>query len=264
MFSLPSFSLQVHQNNLYFLIVFLKDNLTNKSLLLCRHVFSVEKHFKVQVFSLSAWFPSHLDNWNSLYSGLRQNTASAIQLVQNSVSCLLVLELIWLITFKALHGSAPSYTADLLPPYEPELSLRSSGRAFPGCSSVLTQYWRWPGFCSQAPSALQLTAGGSETSESVTVYKSLLKHIFLKKPFINSSTMLDCQHDLLWVPSGASPCNAFAWRFVCVIVCWFFYCWVFSSFSSSFVSYLLLLFLMLGGLFHLILCIILIAWIYLS
>lgn len=66
---------------------------------------------------------------------------------------------ILLITFKALHGLA-SYIAELLLPYEPEHSLRLSGRGLVPKFQLKTKDDR--GFCSRKPSALELSAWRSK------------------------------------------------------------------------------------------------------
>ena len=101
---------------------------------------------------IHAFIYSHLDDCNSLHSGLSQKATSRLQQLQNAAARLLtktrrrdhitpiLASLYWLpvffrvdfkillITFKALNGHAPSYISELLVPYEPERSLRSSGR----------------------------------------------------------------------------------------------------------------------------------------
>ena len=102
---------------------------------------------------IHAFIFSRLDDCNSLLSGINRKSLSCLQLVQNSAARLLtgfnrhqhitpiLASIHWLpvcfridfkillITFKARSGLAPSYIADILIPYEPARSLRSSGGA---------------------------------------------------------------------------------------------------------------------------------------
>uniref|UniRef100_A0A667WJC6 Reverse transcriptase domain-containing protein n=1 Tax=Myripristis murdjan TaxID=586833 RepID=A0A667WJC6_9TELE len=102
---------------------------------------------------IHALISSRLDYCNALYSGISQHNIHRLQLIQNAAARLLthtrrsdhitpVLAVLhWLpvsfridfkvllLVFKALNGLAPPYIQDLLTPYEPGRSLRSSGRA---------------------------------------------------------------------------------------------------------------------------------------
>ena len=92
---------------------------------------------------------SRLDNLNSLLHGAPARTVLAVQRVQNSAARLVagarrydsstsvLRSLHWLpiayrcqfkiliLTYKALHGQAPAYVADMLTPYRPQRCLRS-------------------------------------------------------------------------------------------------------------------------------------------
>ena len=99
---------------------------------------------------IHAFVTSKLDYCNSLLSGLSQNQIQRLQYVQNSAARLLtgtrkynsitpiLRELHWLpvaerihfkillLTFKSLNGMAPFYLNELLSPYIPSRTLRSS------------------------------------------------------------------------------------------------------------------------------------------
>ena len=97
-----------------------------------------------------AYVTSRLDNWNALLCGLPQTLLSKVQRVQNAAARLVCLtgrrkhitpvlkELHWLpvrqrisfkvpvLTYQALHGTAPQYMTDLLSRYPPTRTLRCS------------------------------------------------------------------------------------------------------------------------------------------
>ena len=94
---------------------------------------------------------SRLDYWNPLFSGLPNSNMRSLELVQNAAATLLtrtrkfdhitsiLASLHWLpitsrsdfkvlrLTNKALHGLSQAYLKDLIIPYSPSRSLRSSG-----------------------------------------------------------------------------------------------------------------------------------------
>ena len=99
---------------------------------------------------VQAYVTSRLDNWNALLCGLPQTMLSKVQRVQNAAARLVCLtgrrehitpvlkELHWLpvrqqisfkvlvLTYQALHGTAPRHMTDLLSRYQPTRSLGSS------------------------------------------------------------------------------------------------------------------------------------------
>uniref|UniRef100_A0A8C6W0R4 Reverse transcriptase domain-containing protein n=1 Tax=Nothobranchius furzeri TaxID=105023 RepID=A0A8C6W0R4_NOTFU len=96
---------------------------------------------------------SHLDFSNSLFTCLSRTSLNRVQVAQNACArlltnsfkhtyiTLLLLQLHWLpvnfrvhfnilfLVYRALHGQAPSYIGDLLTPYTPSRSLRSSDQS---------------------------------------------------------------------------------------------------------------------------------------
>ncbi|KAF7667099.1 hypothetical protein LDENG_00076430, partial [Lucifuga dentata] len=97
---------------------------------------------------IHAFITSRLNYCNALYSGISKGNIHRLHLIQNSAARLLthsrrsdhiqflqaftgyqlVLELILLFVFKAIHGQVPIYICDLLTFYEPDCCLRSSDR----------------------------------------------------------------------------------------------------------------------------------------
>lgn len=99
---------------------------------------------------IHAFISTRLDYCNALYAGVNQFSLSRLQLVQNAAARFLtgkkkrehitpiLVHLHWLpvkfrieykvltFVFKALHGLAPVYISDLISPYSPRRSLRSS------------------------------------------------------------------------------------------------------------------------------------------
>lgn len=93
---------------------------------------------------------------------------------------------ILLLTFKALHGLAPSYLTDLLKPYVPDRNLRSSDSALLVVpkSRLITKGDR--AFSIKAPRLWNSLPKDLRLASSVTTFKSLLKTHFYKKAFLNS------------------------------------------------------------------------------
>uniref|UniRef100_A0A8C6KM71 Reverse transcriptase domain-containing protein n=1 Tax=Nothobranchius furzeri TaxID=105023 RepID=A0A8C6KM71_NOTFU len=102
---------------------------------------------------IHTFISSRLDYCNSLFSCLSRTSLNRLQVVQNACARLLtksskhthitplLLQLHWLpvnfrvhlkilvLVYRALHGQAPSYIGDLLSPYTPSMSLRSSDQS---------------------------------------------------------------------------------------------------------------------------------------
>ena len=88
---------------------------------------------------------------------------------------------ILLITFKALHGLAPNYIIDLLEPYNPVRTLRSSEGALlvPPITRRVSRGDR--AFAARAPQLWNSLPAALRLAESVDVFKTRLKtHLYIK------------------------------------------------------------------------------------
>ncbi len=138
---------------------------------------------------MHAFVSSRLDYCNTLYVEISQSMLSRLQIVQNTTARLLtgcwkrdhitpiLSSLHWLpacyiidfkivlFVFKSLNGLAPSYLSDLLQPYSPSRSLRSSDHKLlivPRVRHTVTV--GGPCFCSDP-----------RTASTLVTFKSLLK-----------------------------------------------------------------------------------------
>ena len=154
---------------------------------------------------IHAFITSRLDFCNGLYTCLTHKTISRLQLVQNAAARLLtktkkhdhitpiLATLHWLpvvfrvdfkillLAFKAQNGLAPKYISDLLHPYTPPRSLRSSGEAVLVVpkSRLATKGDR--AFAIYAPRLWNALPIEIRKTNNLTAFKSLLKtHLFTK------------------------------------------------------------------------------------
>ena len=156
---------------------------------------------------IHSFISSRLDYCNSLFTCLSQKTLKRLQTVQNSAARLLtrstkydhitpvLASLHWLpvcfridfkillITFKALHDLAPAYISELLVPYVPSRSLRSSSSRllFLPVSRLITKGDR--AFSIRAPKLWNDLPEEIRLTESLTIFKSLLKTHFYRRAF---------------------------------------------------------------------------------
>ena len=157
---------------------------------------------------IHAFITSRIDYCNSLYSGITQKTLFRLQLVQNAAARLLtntkkrdhitpiLAALHWLpvafridfkillIAFKAQRGLAPPYISELLSPYIPPRDLRSSGK---GLLEVRTASYVTKGqraFAVNAPNLWNALPERIRLTDSLTLFKSLLKTYMFQKAFL--------------------------------------------------------------------------------
>ena len=179
---------------------------------ICRAAFlSLHKIGKIRSFLdrqtterlVHAFISSRLDNCNSLLFGLPDNQLAKLQRIQNSAARLvtrcspdshitpILHDLHWLpvklridykvilLTYKCIHGIAPSYLSDLVQNYTPARRLRSSSKSLLVTNSVSTRSYGQRSF--QYASAL-LWNGLPEHvkgTQSVSTFKTRLKtHMF--------------------------------------------------------------------------------------
>ena len=156
---------------------------------------------------IHAFISSRIDYCNALYSGISKRNILRLQLIQNTAARLLthtrrsdhitpvLAALHWLpvsfridfkillLVFKALNGQAPAYILEMLTPYEPDRSLRSSDRALLMVpkSRLVTKGDR--AFAVRAPKLWNALPEGLRLANSVSSFKSLLKTHFYRMAF---------------------------------------------------------------------------------
>uniref|UniRef100_A0A8C5AGF3 Reverse transcriptase domain-containing protein n=1 Tax=Gadus morhua TaxID=8049 RepID=A0A8C5AGF3_GADMO len=152
---------------------------------------------------IHAFVSSRLDYCNALFSGLPNSTTKSLQLVHNAAARLLtrtrkfdhitpiLASLHWLpitfrsdfkvllLTYKALHGLSPLYLKDLIIPYSPSRSLRSSGAGLLSLPKVKKKSAGQRALAYRAPFLWNRLPSAIREADSVELFKGKLKtHLY--------------------------------------------------------------------------------------
>lgn len=150
-----------------------------------------------------AFVTSRLDYCNVLLAGCSASSLRTLQLIQNTAARVLtntrqrdhispvLASLHWLpvlyriqfkillLTFKALHGVAPSYIVDLIEPCQPTRTLRSVGAGLLVVPRISKSRFGAKAFCYQAPLLWNRLPVPVREADTVLSFKSKLKtHLF--------------------------------------------------------------------------------------
>jgi len=154
-----------------------------------------------------AYVTSRLDQNNSLLIGLPKKSLNRLQLVQNAAARLIVglkkrqhvtptlIKLHWLpveqrilfkillLTYKSLHGKGPEYLREMLIPYTPSRTLRSSSMDMLGVPSAHYVATEKRAFGIRAPYEWNKLPYAIRTKNSVDSFKVALKTYLFKCAF---------------------------------------------------------------------------------
>ena len=154
-----------------------------------------------------AFISSKLDSYNSILYGLPVTELNKLQRVQNAAARLIsrtpkshyktpiLQQLHWLpvkdrirfklllLTFKALHGLAPIYISELIKPYNPSRSLRSSTLNYLSVPKSNTATYGDRCFSVAAPKLWNSQPGDSRYIENLCTLKTSIKTWLFKSAF---------------------------------------------------------------------------------
>ena len=150
-----------------------------------------------------AFVSSRIDYCNALFSGLPTGRTKKLQLVQNAAARILtktrkfdhitpiLSSLHWLpiqarcdfkvllLTYKSLHGMAPSYLSELIIPYKPSRALRSQDFGYLSIPAVKKKTAGNRAFSYRAPHLWNSLPASVREAGSIEIFKSRLKtHLF--------------------------------------------------------------------------------------
>ena len=156
---------------------------------------------------IHAYISSKLDNFNSLLYGLPNTCLHKLQLIQNTAARIIKLakksdhitpllySLHWLpvkerieykillLTFKSLNNLAPAYISELLQPYQPSRSLRSSGQFLLQQPKSRTKRYGDRAFSTCAPQLWNSLPVDVRQITSLSQFKKAIKTILFKRAY---------------------------------------------------------------------------------
>lgn len=195
---------------------------------------------------IHAFISSRLDYCNALFTCLNQTTLNRLQIVQNAVARLLISSnkrshitpilsfLHWLpikfrinfkilvLTFRALHGQMPQYIVDLLLPYSPNLTLRSSDEILLTIPRTHFKTRGDRGFQAVAQKIWNALPFSLRSTDSCTIFMKRLKTFLFRQAF---GWLIKCFYLLLLVLMGL---------FYFILFYFIFFNWIFIVLLSVF------------------------------
>ena len=184
------------------------NHITSSAWFHLRNIYKIRVYLTTEatISLIHAFVTSKLDLYNCLLYGITQSSTQKLQKVLNAAARLifkagkfdsaspLLKKLHWLpvkerimfkillITFKAQHGLAPGYLNDLLHPYQPNRTLRSSDKHLLIVPKTNLQYGE-RAFQTCAPKLWNDLPLFIRETNSLELFKKLLKTYLFKKAF---------------------------------------------------------------------------------